>query len=91
MSIIHPQTVIDDCNRFRQLMGLRTSDPDELQELFGHLTGAWMMAGSTRQHPDATEKQLKLMDFAFRGLQAEWPVRFSYMILHKTGLKTFPD
>jgi len=88
---IHPKSVIEDCGRFRKLWGLRSSDPDELQEIFSNLTAAWMMAGSTRKHPEATEKELESMDFVFRGIQSEWPIRFSYMVLHKTGLKTFPD
>jgi len=90
MAYIHPQSVIDDCNNFRELMGLRTSDPDELQELFEKLTARWILSASTRQHPDATQKQLELMDSAFKALLAEWPIRYSHMLLFKMGFRKFP-
>jgi hypothetical protein len=77
---INPQHVLDDCVRFRKLMGLRNSDPDELQELFVHLISAYIMASSTRKHPNATPEQLKLLERAVDTLMVEWPMRFSYMI-----------
>ena len=89
MAYIHPQSVIDDCNHFRELWGLRSSDPDELQKLFGHLTVAWSLARSTSQHPEATKEELKLMDSVFDIIRIEWSIRYSYMVLQKTGLIWF--
>jgi len=77
---IHPQHVLDDCARFRELMGKRNSDPDELQKLFVALIGASVMALSTRKHPDATPEELKLVESAIDILMVEWPMRYSYMI-----------
>lgn len=80
-TVIHPKTIIDDVHRFREKMGLKTSDPDELQELYSTLLGCWAMARSTRQHPDATEEELDLMDRAFECLEAEWSKRFVMMAM----------
>lgn len=80
-SSIHPQYVIDDIHRFRDKMGLRSSDLDELQELFATLMGCWVMARSTKQHPDATKKELDMMDMAFECLKAEWSKRFVLLVM----------
>jgi len=78
---IRPQHIIDDIHRFREKMGLRSSDLDELQKLFASLMGCWAMARSTRQHPDATQEELDMMDMAFECLEAEWPRRFAMMAM----------
>ena len=78
---IHPQHILDDCLRFRELMGRRDSDPEELQQLFTFLVGASVMARSTRQHPDATKAELERVQSATDALMVEWPMRYAMMVV----------
>ena len=79
-SVIHPQTVLNDCVEFRRLMGMKSSDLEELQELFGNLVMASIMAQSTRVHPEATQELMDRMQRVVDVLVYEWPIRYSLMI-----------
>jgi len=77
---IKPQHIMNDISTFREKMGLKSSNPDELQEMFNNLTAAWLMAASTRKHPDATDDEIETMDSCMDSLIVEWPMRYSMMV-----------
>lgn len=78
---VRPQHVIADIHRFREKMGLITSNPDELQDMFGSLSVAWIFATVTRRHPDATDKEIEMLNSFMDALMIEWPMRYSMMIM----------
>lgn len=72
---VHAKHVLDDCRRFRELMGLRSSNPDELHQMLQNLMAASMVAASTKRHTDSTDEEIYLMQHMVDALMVEWPMR----------------
>jgi len=60
-------------------MGLRSSNPDELHEMFQKLIIAAGLAASTKRHPDSTDEEIDLMLHMVDALMVEWPMRHAQM------------